>query len=479
MRWRASVAPDPPGVEPSSTASRAAFAVLGLAAIAAAGWSLLALGAVPGARALTAVGGATQPIIDATQLPPLLTVADDRLGELVYDIACTLPGTETGSECDIAGTVFARAGQAGPFQPIALAADPQSGGGRYLARLPLHITQAKTGFSYYAVIRDTRSAATVTLPSGGAAAPQRSLLLAKPITADLGTHRFGASRGASARVAVASWGDGPGEVGIEEGPQLAPIGASSFAVDPSGAVTVLDEAHKRLLRFAGGAPTTPLPLPVEVRGTIADLAVRADGGAYVLESVGDLGTPPFVESFDAAGRRLGAWHTAEPTVSTLRLGAGGPQALQYPSGQWIPVADASGATPAAQAAEGRPGRAISGGRELVAQREGSEARVALVGPAGVETSWRVHSATPLAEIQLAEPLGARVLVVLRTYMDTKSEYVVLLLGSHGVERHFSIEPSEWAETSPLSRFRLTGTALYHLGSTPAGMFVDRYNLEVQ
>jgi hypothetical protein len=41
-----------------------------------------------------------------------------------------------------------------------------------------------------------------------------------------------------------------------------------------------------------------------------------------------------------------------------------------------------------------------------------------------------------------------------------------------------VEPSEWAESAPLARFRLAGSSLYQLGSTPAGAFVDRYDLEV-
>jgi len=93
-------------------------------------------------------------------------------------------------------------------------------------------------------------------------------------------------------------------------------------------------------------------------------------------------------------------------------------------------------------------------------------------------SWRIRSLTPLAEIQLAEPLGDRVVVVLRTYTDTDAEFMVLVLGDRGLERRFSVDPADWAETAPLSRFRLVGSSLFHLGSTQTGMFVDRFDLEV-
>jgi hypothetical protein len=146
----------------------------------------------------------------------------------------------------------------------------------------------------------------------------------------------------------------------------------------------------------------------------------------------------------------------------------------------MPIGNAAeGSSARTQATQGRVGRAFVLGRSIVAQREGDEARVALVGPAGILKSWRIRSATPLAEIQLAEPLGSKVVVVLRTYTDTDAAFVVLILGEPGVERQFTVAASEWAEASPLSRFRLAGSSLFHLGSTSTGMFVDRFDLEVQ
>ena len=43
---------------------------------------------------------------------------------------------------------------------------------------------------------------------------------------------------------------------------------------------------------------------------------------------------------------------------------------------------------------------------------------------------------------------------------------------------FAVPASEWAQSMPLSRFRLVGSSLYELGSTDAGVFVDRYDLGV-
>jgi hypothetical protein len=153
---------------------------------------------------------------------------------------------------------------------------------------------------------------------------------------------------------------------------------------------------------------------------------------------------------------------------------------QEPSEQWMPVR--RGRTllaRAAQAREGHPGRTLADGRELVVDRVGvAEARVAEVAGGRVKRAWRITSATPLGEVQLAEPLGSRVLVVLRPYTETQDEFLVLVLGDRGVERSFSVDSADWAETAPLARFRLAGSSLYRLGSTPSGMHVDRFDLEV-
>jgi hypothetical protein len=93
--------------------------------------------------------------------------------------------------------------------------------------------------------------------------------------------------------------------------------------------------------------------------------------------------------------------------------------------------------------------------------------------------WRVKSATALGEIQLAEPLGESVVVVARVYTDGRDEFQVLVLDRPGMTQQFSVPSASWAETAPLARFRLHGSAVYRLGSSEAGMFVDRYDLGIE
>ncbi|MCI0633518.1 MAG: hypothetical protein L0206_06330, partial [Actinobacteria bacterium] len=263
------------------------------------------------------------------------------------------------------------------------------------------------------------------------------------------------------------------------GRNIAPIGASSFDVDASGTVMVLDQAHRRLLRWGRGT-RSPTQIPLEVDGTLADMTLAPDGTVYVLESVGRAGRSPLVRRFDSDGRSLGSTELAEVRSSQIRRGPDGPVVLQHPSQQWMPVAAAGSLVgPERQRSGGRSGRPHGGGTEVVVLRHDNEIRVALAGSAGVHRSWRITSETALAEVQLAEPLGNHLVLVTRLYADDRDRFLVLVLDRSGVRQSFALESAEWAETAPLARFRLAGSSLFRLGSTAAGVFVDRFDLEVK
>jgi hypothetical protein len=219
---------------------------------------------------------------------------------------------------------------------------------------------------------------------------------------------------------------------------------------------------------------------VGIAGTLADMSLAPDGTIYVLESMSRPGRTPLVRRFDPYGRELEPTETAERTSSQITQGPSGPVVLQHPSGQWMPVASAgSPVAPEIQRRRGRSGRPLREGNEVIVLRRGNEIRVALAGAAGVRRSWRVTSETALAEVQLAEPLGKHLVLVVRVFSDDVDEFVVLVLGDKGLVRQISLPSADWAETAPLGRFRLVRHSLYQLGSTPAGAFVDRFDLEVQ
>jgi hypothetical protein len=207
---------------------------------------------------------------------------------------------------------------------------------------------------------------------------------------------------------------------------------------------------------------------------LADFAVEADGSYDVLEPTSTL------RSFRADGSAKWTQTLSDRTWAKLARGPSGPVVQQQPSEQWMPVAEQGRPlTRSAQARAGRPGRPLAEGREVIVERVGeSELRVAEAAGNAPLRSWRITSGTPLGEVQLAEPQANRIVLVTKTYTDELDEFLVLVLDSKGLAHAFSVAAPAWAETAPLARFRLAGSSLYRLGSTPAGAFVDRFDLEV-
>jgi hypothetical protein len=446
---------------------------------ALAGALVAGLSGIADPHRVVAASAAGEPFIEATHVPVSLTVPGGSI-DLRYDVYCGGPDedADTGA-CDATGSAFVRAGDAGEFDEIPLVLDPNATDGRYLAHVPDDIARSRDGFSYYATVRSVATGATTTEPAGGPSAPQRSLPLGRSVDVHLGTRVFGATATPDRRVAQASWGDDAGEAGLERGQSLTPLGGSSFDVTRDGTVDILDEAHRRILRWKQGA-ATPEQVPVAVNGTLADLAVSVDGDSmYVLESTAEPGRSPLLRQFSWDGRAKTSARIGERMASQVRMGPAGPVALEQPSGAWMPVMDGGTAvTPESQRRRGRSGRPIPGGDDVVVLRTGNEIRAAIVGARGVRRSWRVTSDTPLGEVQLAEPLGSRLVLVFRVYTAIESEFVTLVLDQRGVARELSLDSADWAETAPLAKFRLAGTWLYRLGSTSRGIFVDRYGLEV-
>jgi hypothetical protein len=454
------------------------WAMCGLGAGAVAGICAVAVASAVAAGRTATTDKDPARIIDAGHLPPLLRLPGEQV-TLRFNVFCPARGDDpfSGASCDAGGDVFVRAGQSGPFRRLPLRRTDDVADGRYAAAVPAELAASRDGFSYYAVLRNEATGASITVPSGGAAAPQLSLPLEHAVGVDLGTHAFGSTRGADARVASVIWGTRPGQVGLVRGPSFGPIGPSAFDVAPDGDVVVLDQANGRVERWRTGQAIAVVP--VDVTGGIADMAVEANGAIDVLEPTGS-GSTPELRTFDASGRLRSKTALEDRTWSQLREGAEGLEVQQEPSEQWMPVRlGPMLLARAAQARGGHPGRTLGDGRELVVDRVGaSEARIAELAAGHVKRAWRITSTTPLGEVQLAEPLGNRAMVVVRPYTDTQDEFLVLVLGDRGLERSFSVASADWAETAPLARFRLAGSSLYQLGSTPSGMHVDRFDLEV-
>src|SRR5207249_4921006 len=167
---------------------------------------------------------------------------------LRYAIVCS--PRDDGEPCAGSGDVYVRAGQSGSFEPMALSRGADSQDGRYFVDLPPSIAGSERGFSYYAVLRDDSTGETVTVPSGGAAAPQQSLPLRQMAQIDLGSHSFGRTREPDARPVDASWGSGIGQAGLAGSRELGLVGPSAFDVGTAGQVTLLDQVNRRVERWS-------------------------------------------------------------------------------------------------------------------------------------------------------------------------------------------------------------------------------------
>jgi hypothetical protein len=109
-------------------------------------------------------------------------------------------------------------------------------------------------------VREPAGGREVTVPPGGAAAPESVPVLSKAFRVDLGVHRFGRVRKAGAVVARPR----PGQVGFFTPQQGAPFGPHSFLVGPDRSVWLIDELKRRLLVWRPGRPSTfarTVPLP--------------------------------------------------------------------------------------------------------------------------------------------------------------------------------------------------------------------------
>jgi hypothetical protein len=406
--------------------------------------------------------------MDVLHTPPLL-VSPGESTALSYEIVCSPEGQEPPTPCSPSGTLHVRAVGARSFASVQLTRLPN---GRFSYDVPAAL-KGGNGFEYYVTFQDGRGN-SATVPAGGAAAPERAWIVSKWTTVDLGTHAFGSTRSPDSVVFKSGWGTGATDLGLNDGREQSRIGPSGFDVTADGAVVVLDQVNHRLARYGNGKVDH---FPIEFRGGEGDIAVGNDQTVWVLDDGGAQGHVGVVRGYGAAGQLVGRATLGAPLGEMLRAGPNGPVVHSYPSEMWLPVANGQvGRTQAQQVAGARAGRPVVGGREVVVRASPGEARFALVAGNRVLSAWRVVSTTNLGEVQLAEPSGSGVTAIVRLWTEGQAEFRVLRLGATGLTGSFDVAPAEWAESAPLSRFRVRGGTLYQLRSSPAGAEVVAYQM---
>jgi hypothetical protein len=442
-----------------------------LAALVAAGVTGLALLGL-----VVALGRDTEPKrnpigrrapFDVLYRPPTF-VSRDRPTELRYEIVCPLTGPPKPGFCRPSGALHVRRVGEREFDEIPLTTVRES-----LATVSIPAAySAGSGFEYYVDLHDERGRST-TVPGGGAAAPQRSWAIDHWTPVALGRHRFGKTR--PGRVLVeASWGAGARRVGLRRG-----VGPSSFAV-VRDEVIVLDQVNRRLAVYRLAAASRPRHVPIRFLGGEGDLAVAADGTAYVLDAGAPKEHVAFVRSYTAGLRPLAETRVAEAPSDRLSIGPDGALVHGFPSEQWLPVGEGRQLLGREEQERGaRPARTFPDGRQVIVKATPFEARLALFDRNGVAGSWRLTSVTRLGEVQLAEQYGRGLVVILRLHAARRAEWQVLELTPDGTNGRFSVRPVERAAAGAGARFRLAGRYLYQLRSGRSGIQIARYDLSTR
>jgi hypothetical protein len=432
------------------------------------------LGALVGATFLTVnVVGASSPEPVAIRAPgfgeilhtPVLLARADKPVELSFDVVCGAAKDEPGGQCSPSGSVFVRPAGGSKFAELAL---ERGSDGLLSAVVPA--TDARAGFDYFARIDNGRGQ-SASLPEAEAEAPQHVWTLESWTTVDLGAAHFGSAKAPSSVVGALSWGRADSAIGLDSGREQSRIGPSAFDVAPDGSVVVLDQVNGRLVRLRPGAE--PSHVAIDFAGGEGDLAVGGEGAIYVLDSSGT----PLVRSFTAAGAPIAVTRLAETTADMVRAGPGGPLVHAYPSEMWLPTgAGSPPLAPEQQLAGALPARSVEDGLGVVVRASPGEVKLALVRGDRVVHTWLLHAEASFGEVQLAEPDGDGMVVVVRLWNETRAEFRVLRLAPDGLVESFSVEPAEWAETASLSRFRLHGGSLYQLRSDPSGVEIARFEI---
>jgi hypothetical protein len=132
--------------------------------------------------------------------------------------------------------------------------------------------------------------------------------------------------------------------------------------------------------------------------------------------------------------------------------------------------------PQQQLTAARSARATEGGAGVVVSATSAEARVALIRDDRVVRAWILRGPTSFGEVQLAEPYGNGLLVVVRVWTAKRAEFRVLRLAADGLAESFAVDRAEWAESASLSQFRLRGSTLYQLRSAPTGVEIAAFQI---
>ncbi len=424
---------------------------------------------------------------------------------LVYDTVCAWDeeAFERGDMlCDVEGFVFVRSQGSDSFQRISL--EPGEYPPILEATIPPQVTD--NGFQYYAEISNTATGETVRVPD------RRDLFHeAWSYSTAVHTHLPASPSATPPEEIIVSggWGDGINEFGVTGGHESDVQGPAAFAFDPDGALVVLDRVNGRLLTWSSGA-STPEVQTIEHTGGLADLAIGDDGTRFVLD--GGAGIHPKITAYDPGGALLSTSFLAD--VLPEKLEAIDSSVVLHDATRSVWATTFYDATPVARpdqlenAPVGVPLRtrdaaqigglvevtsaeagvtsesdgALATGSidlaepQLVVSADSDHALFALISGGSIRSVWSITSDREIGEVQLAEIVNGRLLVVIRTWTDNDAVFEVIVLNADGSTEHFAVDASRWADSSVLGRFEVGPNGLYQLRNDELGFWIARFEI---
>jgi hypothetical protein len=263
------------------------------------------------------------------------------------------------------------------------------------------------------------------------------------------------------------WGTGPMRAGLVLGNESATLGPSSFDVDSSGRIHLVDSLQHRVAVFESGRPIRESRVEMSARTAVA---IDTGGVDHLADSTG---SSVRVRSVDPAGNVGPELALGPKLASEIRAVGDHAFVRVLPLDAWVRVGGPAGAISA-----GLPG---PDGGELIRIGRERSVRVATVSGDRVIRAVELTSGWRLGEVALAQPDGRGGFVVVvrvaRALPAPADQYQVVQVSGGRIVGTFAVASDDFAQSPPASRFRLGPDArLYQLTSSPEGVRIVRFGI---
>lgn len=426
------------------------------------------------------IGGAGEPGAASTEprsalelyySNPLLVRAGERV-RIPVDAVCVTP---EGTPCDSTVFLDVREAEGGGWRSGSADATPALQFD-VTASAARSVAVAGSGYVEFR-LRAESAGGTASLPPVELADPLRFFVTERMPVLQMPAVTFGEVREPTTELYL-PWGTGSNRAGLSLGNESLTLGPSSFDVDEEGRIHLLDGLQGRVAVFADGRLVRESPVEASPR---ASMALSPDRGAYILDERDDIVS---LVRIDGRGEVTGTAVVGRGIAGQVRTVAGEPYVNLYPLDAWVPASFEGGPSGGIAGDSDRVflGLPTVSGAELLRIGDQDGIRLAMARDALVTDAVELRSGQLLGGLLLAESDGGNgYWVVVHTWREVPTpadQYQVLHVAGGRIVSTFAVGDDRFAETPPLSRFRLGADgALYQMRTSPDGMRIVRFDLE--